>query len=107
MLTTDLDYDLPPRLIATEPAAPRDGAKLMIVDDLFLTVGSCNINDRGFEFEGEINVAIADAEFCREARLDLWREHLADDDRLSGDIDSAMNRFNGNGNGDDKNNGDN
>jgi len=32
MLTTDLDYDLPPRLIATEPAAPRDGAKLMLVD---------------------------------------------------------------------------
>ena len=32
MLTTDLDYDLPPQLIATEPAAPRDNAKLMIVD---------------------------------------------------------------------------
>ena len=32
MLTTDLDYDLPPRLIATEPAAPRDDAKLMLVN---------------------------------------------------------------------------
>lgn len=32
MLTTELDYDLPSRLIATEPATPRDHAKLMIVD---------------------------------------------------------------------------
>lgn len=62
-------------------------AKLMIVDDLFLSVGSCNINDRGFEYEGEINVAVVDAGLVRCARLDIWREHLAGDPRLSGDID--------------------
>ena len=32
MLTADLEYDLPPQLIATEPATPRDSAKLLIVD---------------------------------------------------------------------------
>ena len=32
MLTADLDYDLPPDLIATEPATPRDAARLMVVD---------------------------------------------------------------------------
>jgi phosphatidylserine/phosphatidylglycerophosphate/cardiolipin synthase-like enzyme len=62
-------------------------AKLMIVDDWFMTVGSCNVNDRGFEYEGEINLAVVDAPLVAAARLDLWREHLADDPRLSGDID--------------------
>lgn len=31
MLTADLDYDLPQQLIATEPAHPRDAARLMVV----------------------------------------------------------------------------
>jgi S-adenosylmethionine:tRNA ribosyltransferase-isomerase len=30
--TADLDYDLPPELIATQPASPRDSARLMVVD---------------------------------------------------------------------------
>ncbi len=61
-------------------------AKLMIVDDMFLTVGSCNVNDRGFEYEGEINIAMVDPERVGRMRLDIWREHLADDPRLTGDI---------------------
>jgi phosphatidylserine/phosphatidylglycerophosphate/cardiolipin synthase-like enzyme len=61
-------------------------AKLLVVDDLFLMVGSCNVNDRGFEFEGEINVAVADAGVARQVRLDLWREHLGGDPRLQGEI---------------------
>lgn len=32
MLTHELDYELPPELIATEPAAERDGARLMVID---------------------------------------------------------------------------
>ncbi len=32
MLTADLDYELPPALIATEPAQPRDAAKLMVIN---------------------------------------------------------------------------
>lgn len=68
------------------PVEVDNHAKLMIVDDLFLTVGSCNINDRGFEYEGEINVAEVDPERVRRMRLDIWREHLGEDPRLTGDI---------------------
>ena len=61
-------------------------AKLMIVDDRFLTVGSANINDRSFEYEDEINLAVVDPDWVRTQRLRLWREHLHDDPRLTGDI---------------------
>lgn len=61
-------------------------AKLLIVDDRFLMVGSCNVNDRGLEVDGEINVAVADPELARQVRLDLFREHLGDDPRLTGEI---------------------
>jgi phosphatidylserine/phosphatidylglycerophosphate/cardiolipin synthase-like enzyme len=65
-------------------------AKLMIVDDRFMTVGSCNINDRGFEFEGELNLAIVDPPLARGLRLDLWRSHLGGDPRIEGDIDADV-----------------
>ncbi len=32
MLIEELDYHLPPELIATEPAQPRDAARLMVID---------------------------------------------------------------------------
>lgn len=65
-------------------------AKLMIIDDLFLTVGSANINDRAFEYEGEINLAIVDSAQVKRTRLDIWREHLGEDPRLGGDIDADV-----------------
>ncbi len=65
-------------------------AKLMIVDDLFLTVGSANINDRSFEYEAEINIAMVDPERVKAARLDIWNEHLNADPRLTGDVDQDM-----------------
>jgi phosphatidylserine/phosphatidylglycerophosphate/cardiolipin synthase-like enzyme len=66
-------------------------AKLMIVDDIFLTVGSCNINDRGFEFEGEINLAVVDPALARELRLRLFRDHLGESGAaLTGDIDNDV-----------------
>ena len=34
----------------------------------------------------EINVAVADPELARQVRLDLFREHLGDDPRLTGEI---------------------
>ncbi len=65
-------------------------SKLMIVDDRFLTVGSCNINDRGFEYEGEINVAVVDPPRVRAWREDIWRSHLANDRRIGGGADSDV-----------------
>ncbi|MDP2306156.1 MAG: phosphatidylserine/phosphatidylglycerophosphate/cardiolipin synthase family protein [Pseudomonadota bacterium] len=65
-------------------------AKLMMVDDVFLTLGSCNLHDRGFELEGEINLAVVDPALVRATRLRLWREHLANDARLTGEIERDL-----------------
>ena len=36
-------------------------AKLMIVDDEWYTIGSCNIHDRGFKSDGELNISVHDS----------------------------------------------
>jgi len=35
-------------------------SKLLVVDDVFLSVGSCNKNNRGIVYEGELNVTVFD-----------------------------------------------
>ena len=45
MLTSELDYDLPPGLIATEPALPRDSARLMVVDRRSSHVEHLHVSD--------------------------------------------------------------
>ncbi len=69
-------------------------AKVMIVDDEWLTVGSANINERGFKYEAEINAAILDKKTARDLRSRLMAEHLkipADEAQSKlGDIDSAF-----------------
>ncbi|MGZ3622621.1 MAG: phospholipase D-like domain-containing protein [Ktedonobacteraceae bacterium] len=51
-------------------------AKVAIVDDLWSTVGSANLNNRGMRDDAEINVATLNAELARGLRLLLWAEHL-------------------------------
>jgi phosphatidylserine/phosphatidylglycerophosphate/cardiolipin synthase-like enzyme len=51
-------------------------AKLMIVDDQWYTIGSCNINVRGFEDEGELNIAVNEPAEALKLRQALWSEHL-------------------------------
>jgi hypothetical protein len=43
-------------------------SKMLIVDDRYLSVGSCNKNNRGLLIEGEMNVAVLDPPFVRDAR---------------------------------------
>ncbi|MEZ4408524.1 MAG: phospholipase D-like domain-containing protein [Polyangiales bacterium] len=43
-------------------------SKIMMVDDVFLSVGSANKNNRGLIYEGELNVAVYDATWVRAAR---------------------------------------
>lgn len=50
-------------------------AKLMIVDDVWYTIGSCNLNDRGFQSEGELNVGVLDPS-AKDLRKKLFSEHL-------------------------------
>lgn len=43
-------------------------SKMFIVDDVFMSVGSANKNNRGIVYEGELNVAVYDPAWVRAAR---------------------------------------
>src|SRR5204862_2158207 len=51
-------------------------AKVAIVDDLWSTVGSANLNNRGMRDDTELNVATLNAELARGLRMLLWAEHI-------------------------------
>src|SRR5438270_4062427 len=51
-------------------------AKVAIVDDLWSTVGSANLNNRGMRDDTEMNVVTLDAELARGLRMMLWAERL-------------------------------
>jgi phosphatidylserine/phosphatidylglycerophosphate/cardiolipin synthase-like enzyme len=54
-------------------------AKVGIVDDRWLTIGSANLNEHSLFNDSEMNVVTCDAGLARETRLRLWSEHLARD----------------------------
>ena len=54
-------------------------AKVGIVDDRWLTVGSANLNAHSLLNDTEMNVVTDDAELARATRLRLWSEHLSVD----------------------------
>ncbi len=59
--------------------------KVAIVDDVWVTVGSANLNNRGMSDDTEMNVATLDSELAQHLRILLWSEHLglaSDDDLL-------------------------
>ncbi len=56
-------------------------AKVGIVDDRWLTIGSANLNAHSLMNDTEMNVVTDDAELARATRLRLWAEHL--------DVDAA------------------
>jgi phosphatidylserine/phosphatidylglycerophosphate/cardiolipin synthase-like enzyme len=51
-------------------------AKVGIVDDRWLTVGSANLNEHSLFNETEMNVVTHDPTLARRTRLRLWSEHL-------------------------------
>lgn len=51
-------------------------AKVAIIDDVWSTVGSGNLNNRGMRDDTEMNVATLDAQLALGLRLMLWSEHL-------------------------------
>lgn len=81
-------------------------AKVCVVDDVWATVGSDNLNRRSWTHDSELTAAVLDRRldgreprdpgglgdgargFARELRLELWREHL-DRDSDDGLIDPA------------------
>ncbi len=61
-------------------------AKVGIVDDAWLTLGSANLNDHSLLNDTEVNVVTCDPALARAARIRLWSEHLEmPPDQLQGD----------------------
>jgi cardiolipin synthase len=54
-------------------------AKLMIIDDVWATVGSCNLHRYSMYGNSELNIAFADAVAVRALRCELLTEHLEQD----------------------------
>jgi phosphatidylserine/phosphatidylglycerophosphate/cardiolipin synthase-like enzyme len=59
-------------------------AKVGIVDDRWLTIGSANLNAHSLFNDSEMNVVTCDPGLARATRLRLWAEHL---DREQAEID--------------------
>jgi phosphatidylserine/phosphatidylglycerophosphate/cardiolipin synthase-like enzyme len=55
-------------------------AKIGIVDDRWLCIGSANLNEHSLFNDTEACVITTDEELVRDTRLRLWREHLRRDD---------------------------
>ncbi len=53
--------------------------KLMIVDDVWTTIGSCNLHANSLGGHSEMNASIWDAAFARELRCALFQRHLGVD----------------------------
>jgi phosphatidylserine/phosphatidylglycerophosphate/cardiolipin synthase-like enzyme len=61
-------------------------AKIGIVDDRWLTIGSANLNEHSLFNDTEVNLVCHDEGLAREVRLRLWSEHLeCDPSELEGD----------------------
>jgi phosphatidylserine/phosphatidylglycerophosphate/cardiolipin synthase-like enzyme len=51
-------------------------AKIGIVDDAWLTLGSANLNEHSFFNDTEMNIVTCDPAIARDTRVRLWSEHL-------------------------------
>ncbi len=51
-------------------------AKLAVIDDTWLTIGSANLNEHSLFNDTEMNIVTHDPALARETRLRLWSEHL-------------------------------
>jgi phosphatidylserine/phosphatidylglycerophosphate/cardiolipin synthase-like enzyme len=69
-------------------------SKLRIIDDVYVSIGSCNWNNRGYKYEGELNVAILDGPTATATRRRVlaeyvgpyWAPLLSDDMQNNADI---------------------
>ncbi|HEY2073161.1 MAG TPA: phospholipase D family protein, partial [Gaiellaceae bacterium] len=55
-------------------------AKIAVVDDRWLTIGSANLNEHSLFNDTEVNVVLQDEALARATRVRLWSEHLQRDD---------------------------
>jgi phosphatidylserine/phosphatidylglycerophosphate/cardiolipin synthase-like enzyme len=69
-------------------------AKVGIVDDHWITIGSANLNAHSFLNDTEVNVHACDPALARATRLRLWGEHLGlPEDEIAGDPTDVVDRL--------------
>jgi phosphatidylserine/phosphatidylglycerophosphate/cardiolipin synthase-like enzyme len=64
-------------------------AKIGIVDDRWLTIGSANLNAHSLVNDTEMNVVCEDADLARGTRVRLWAEHLQVDEATVASTDPS------------------
>ena len=77
---------------ATDPDGVRHNvyihAKVMLVDDVWATIGSCNIAPRSFFGDTEMNASIWDHAVVKALRVSLFAEHLSIDTAAMDDLEA-------------------
>jgi phosphatidylserine/phosphatidylglycerophosphate/cardiolipin synthase-like enzyme len=70
-------------------------AKVCVVDDVWATVGSDNVNRRSWTYDSELTCAVwaGDGPYARDLRLRMAHEHLGDDDKRLDDPATAFEVF--------------
>ena len=69
-------------------------AKIAIVDDRWLTIGSANLNAHSFFNDTELNIHTSDHDLARTTRLRLWSEHLElPEHQVAGDPTDVIDRL--------------
>jgi phosphatidylserine/phosphatidylglycerophosphate/cardiolipin synthase-like enzyme len=69
-------------------------AKIGIVDDAWLTLGSANLNEHSLFNDTEMNVVAHDPALARQARLRLWAEHLElPSEQIAGDPTQVIDEY--------------
>jgi phosphatidylserine/phosphatidylglycerophosphate/cardiolipin synthase-like enzyme len=69
-------------------------AKIAIVDDRWLTIGSANLNDHSLFNDTEMNVICQDEQLVADTRRRLWSEHLEVSlDEVSGEASEVIDRL--------------
>ena len=75
----DLDHRLLPATLqpmTADSLGTYVHAKVGLVDDRWLTVGSANLNAHSLFNDTEVNVALTDPDLVHRTRTRLWAEHL-------------------------------
>ncbi len=67
-------------------------AKLGIVDDAWMTIGSANLNEHSLFNDTEANLITTDTDLIRDTRLRLWSEHLQQSE-VDGDPTDIVDRL--------------
>jgi phosphatidylserine/phosphatidylglycerophosphate/cardiolipin synthase-like enzyme len=67
-------------------------SKLRLIDDQYISVGSTNMNNRGYLYEGEMNVEILDSSLATDLRREVFAQLVGErwDSWLSNDPENNL-----------------